>query len=518
MTTGTNYLCPGTVLSSTVDLVIPAGRPSYPVISSGQVLSVKSITIESGASITVNSGGALNVNGDLINNGIVNVSGIISFPTSSSVVDFDGSSGGAFNLISTSTTQSGGIGSIASTTPANFTGNVIVQRYMGSVGGQQFRYVASPVANATKPSNLGTLYKYNGGWAKYYGTMGIGEGYAALTSQLNWAVTGAIQTGSFQWTNLPAGWNLLGNPYPSDIDWKVAGWSSTNIDPTIGVTDNSISGYPNYFKYIINTTPGSIALGQAFWVYVTTGTGSLTITESAKSATNAGRFYREDAEQAQTIFDQSFMISINNGKYSDQSFLLNSEKVSGKSMRQDLTKLFNPEMNIYFLDDQEREMLTHTLRDLPADIKIPIGVEVNKAGEYEISFRNTETFDRPLYLIDQQEGQAIPVSATMTYKVTINDVSRPHHDRFYLSPKAEVKWNAEASVSIYPNPARDVVNIHTVGLSSTATLMDINGNVLTSGDFKGEGTIDMANYPAGMYFVKVKTDHGMVTKKIVKYN
>jgi len=48
-------------------------------------------------------------------------------------------------------------------------------------------------------------------------------------------------------------------------------------------------------------------------------------------------------------------------------------------------------------------------------------------------------------------------------------------------------------------------------------LLDVNGKMILSNDFKGEGTIDMKEYPEGMYILKVKTGNGIVTKKIVKY-
>jgi len=79
--------------------------------------------------------------------------------------------------------------------------------------------------------------------------------------------------------------------------------------------------------------------------------------------------------------------------------------------------------------------------------------------------------------------------------------------------------NTEVSVSIYPNPVIDnKLNVELLGAGqhSSITLMDVNGKVLMTGDVTGMNTIDMIDYPAGLYILKVKTDQGLLIRKIMK--
>jgi len=261
-------------------------------------------------------------------------------------------------------------------------------------------------------------------------------------------------------------------------------------------------------------TNGVVAMGQAFWVYVGAGGGSLTIKENAKSSIT-GEFYRK----SDVIPSRNLVMSINNGKFSDNVYIKNSINQSVKTNSQiDLPKLWNEEMNIYVIGDAEREMLTYSVKDVTNEIIIPIGLQVVEPGTYEISFRNIESFEKVLYLIDRYEGEVMQVSGDLRHSVMIKDSSRPLNDRFYLSSNPRLEWNPETSISVYPNPVNDRLSIQVLGAkeNTTAILMDVNGKTLNSSDFTRNSTIDMQDYPAGLYILKVKTANGVVTKKIVK--
>ncbi len=114
-------------------------------------------------------------------------------------------------------------------------------------------------------------------------TFQVGRGYTmfvrgnVLTTAL-WDLRGPINSGLI---NLPVsftssgttaddGWNLVGNPYPSTIDWNAAsGWGKNNINATIYIRDNGTgSGQYATWNGVVGTNGGSqyIAAGQAFWV------------------------------------------------------------------------------------------------------------------------------------------------------------------------------------------------------------------------------------------------------------
>ena len=62
------------------------------------------------------------------------------------------------------------------------------------------------------------------------------------------------------------------------------------------------------------------------------------------------------------------------------------------------------------------------------------------------------------------------------------------------------------NVSVYPNPAKDIVTIESNNGDYTAALIDINGKSLKSFNIVGgkANTINVASYEAGIYLIKVE--------------
>ncbi len=97
------------------------------------------------------------------------------------------------------------------------------------------------------------------------------------------------------------GWNLVGNPYPSTIDWKAAsGWTKTNINDAIYMDDYSTSN-PVFASYVngVGTNGGTqyIGTGQGFWVKANAASPVLTISESVKVAGTQTTIFRQAAPQ-----------------------------------------------------------------------------------------------------------------------------------------------------------------------------------------------------------------------------
>lgn len=71
-------------------------------------------------------------------------------------------------------------------------------------------------------------------------------------------------------------------------------------------------------------------------------------------------------------------------------------------------------------------------------------------------------------------------------------------------PPNAVRDQLNIEVRLYPNPTTDWVRVetHEVG-TLTATLYDVRGWMLEQSEFRGEVTMNLANYPAGTYVLRV---------------
>ena len=129
----------------------------------------------------------------------------------------------------------------------------------------------------------------------------------------------------------------------------------------------------------------------------------------------------------------------------------------------------------------------------------------------------TETFTAN-DTMPQQRQVAIPSSVNGTFKVAFR-----HHDceggyvlmleDIKVADPAGIDAVNIANVSIYPNPASEVLNIEGEGIRMVE-MFDVNGrNVLTS---MTAGQISLTSLVNGVYVVRVTTDNGIRTEKIVK--
>lgn len=74
-----------------------------------------------------------------------------------------------------------------------------------------------------------------------------------------------------------------------------------------------------------------------------------------------------------------------------------------------------------------------------------------------------------------------------------------------------------ASVTIYPNPAGDFVNVLTGAASGTIMLTDISGKIIRMISFTdGNSQLDLRDVSAGIYFLQVESSEGKAVRKIQK--
>ncbi|MDZ7743761.1 MAG: hypothetical protein U5Q03_19010 [Bacteroidota bacterium] len=144
------------------------------------------------------------------------------------------------------------------------TGSINIERYLTAAA---WHNTSSPVSNAGSSVYAGTelVFYYdetiiendwNFGWVMYQGPLLPMKGYdvylpgSALTVLYTGNGTSALNTGSYT-INVhktdPAngeieshkGWNLLGNPYPSPLDWQVgSAWNKSDINDAKYIWDH----------------------------------------------------------------------------------------------------------------------------------------------------------------------------------------------------------------------------------------------------------------------------------------
>lgn len=96
--------------------------------------------------------------------------------------------------------------------------------------------------------------------------------------------------------------------------------------------------------------------------------------------------------------------------------------------------------------------------------------------------------------------------------VAVNDAG----DDIYviLSAQQSIVENALSNVSIYPNPARNILNVNNVE-NANVNIYAINGQLVKSmANVSGNAQVDLSDMAAGMYIVRMQSGNDVRTEKI----
>ena len=78
----------------------------------------------------------------------------------------------------------------------------------------------------------------------------------------------------------------------------------------------------------------------------------------------------------------------------------------------------------------------------------------------------------------------------------------------------------KSNLAVSPNPAKDIINITNNGsaILNTAVITDINGRTIKTVNLNGVSSaqINVSDINAGVYFLKITTDQGVGTTKVIK--
>ena len=76
----------------------------------------------------------------------------------------------------------------------------------------------------------------------------------------------------------------------------------------------------------------------------------------------------------------------------------------------------------------------------------------------------------------------------------------------------------DENVTIYPNPTDGMVNISARNINEVGVYNLVGQEIETFVIDEDQCIIDMSDYNDGVYFVKVKTENEIITKKIILTN
>jgi len=511
----------GGIPTVTSDVIIPSGTV-HVTSTGGTLISCNNLTVNSGASLIVDAGKFLTVAGLTTVNG-----------TDGIIIKSDGTGTGSF-------IDNGFAGS----------GSVKVEKYLAAANTYGWG-VASPVDASGTGVFAGSLgvYFYNPmtpGWQSYSsGNMSTMGGYMTkfgsnktLEFSGNQLNTSTQVFNNFYRTGFVSGnfgWNYMGNPYPSAINWDnvvninggytdTAFIATTKLNNAIYISDNN-GGFNTYVNGIgTNGFNGVIPPATAFWVQVnryhvnTAGPlpdAHLTLNNSVR--VHEAQMTKEALPQIQLV-----SLKLQNQNYSDEVIV---------GLKEGATTLFEPQYEavkmfsendaypqLYSVLSSHEKLSINCISDnITQPVTVPLGFTDKSNSLLNISANDLSSVDMniSIYLEDKTENKIIDLRQQQTYffSTTVNE----NNDRFMLHFRpatAGITTNNEVSgPSVYV--CGSVLYISNIEEPTQCVIYNMLGQEVERREL-AQDTMQKTdlNLPAGAYVVSLISKEQTVNQKV----
>ena len=375
------------------------------------------------------------------------------------------------------------------------------------------------------------------------------------------AATGTFNFSEVAYNENSDGWNLVGNPFASSLDWDHSGWTKTNIDNVLYVWDPVSNDY-FYWNGIGGGSLDGTKLGngiirpfQAFWVKANAENPVLSVDQTAR--TTGGTFLSKNNKEPEVI-----ALELSIGEYSKPTHITLSPGGRTQKDDRDAIRLLPFETNTYLeffttLDDGTQLAINNLARDFGTEIEIPLHVGGYEngmpiSGSFTIKLHNLE--DLPdswsITLLDKETDQRIDLIEEEAYtfnfaqqagKAQMNTIQNFSLTSSGSRSKANVDLNSRFTLILapgedaaglpdqfelynnYPNPFNPRTTIRfAVPIEGPVQLdvYDILGRRVTrlvDQNYQAgfhEVNFDATRLASGVYIYRLSTEGGVLTKKM----
>lgn len=387
---------------------------------------------------------------------------------------------------------------------------------------------------------------------------GTPNGFPKTLSNSESQFTGTVNpTITFTDSGIPGsdGWNLLGNPYGTTIDWDSEnGWNRTNLDQTFYVWSDSAGGGSGAYLSWNGTTGtlenGKIAPWQGFWVKANAVSPSISINDSVRSTggvffkqapspqiklrlsdgemySNSVIMFNEEARKGNDPLDAYKLASLN-GDF----LLLGSSLGSQPSM--DIQALpndggeFELNLNISGSDLSGGLTLSWEKGVIPEEWKMvlidrELGTEKILNGNSSISFEleQPENLQKlqsdnlpksPIQMAEKaKSGQSRFMLRVTTGTSVINELISSLPSNVELQQNYPNPFNPSTTIG-YGVPENGEVTLEVFDMVGRKVATLLNGEQKSAGRYTVN--FDASNLASGMYIYRLQAGSSVITKKL----
>ncbi|OIP82594.1 MAG: hypothetical protein AUK44_07440 [Porphyromonadaceae bacterium CG2_30_38_12] len=354
-----------------------------------------------------------------------------------------------------------------------------------------------------------------------------GIGYIAVASASSgtttWSLNGNLKSGKVE---IPvtrsgessAGFNLLGNPYPSYLNWEqVLNLNATNaslLQPSIWYRTKSGASYAfqtyNSEGRIATptTTSGYIPPMQAFWVRANSA-GTVTFTNAMRSHGD-GTSNKLKAPSAKN--QKIIRLQVSNATATDETVVYFNENAQNSFDKFDTEKMFNNEASqpeLYTKANNEK-LVINGLREVGDNQEIPLGLTYTQGGNLKLKLAERSNFDSntKVYLLDKVDNTEIELTPETEYTfntaATKNNESRLSLLFRVMGVTTNIDNTSKLNAQVFVNAANQITII--APEKSNYVIYNAVGQKVNEGVTNTNKTIVNGTNGLGIYVVMISED------------
>ncbi|MBC7449777.1 MAG: T9SS type A sorting domain-containing protein [Hymenobacteraceae bacterium] len=364
----------------------------------------------------------------------------------------------------------------------------------------------------------------------------VGKGYSVRKGNQTVDFIGTLTTGNKPLTLAGngtggglKGWNLLGNPYASPLDWKKvrdAGAIPATVQATIYFYRPTANGtFYDATSGLSGDDFNSIALAQGFFARknTATGTSSINLTNAMRTTGTGNGFNR--AVPTDRPYVKLAIANVVEPTVRPKTLVyFDEDATNGFDGYHDGFSAGRSTGNVPYLATliEGEEAAVNALSTIPgageADVVVPMLVATSVAGTYTISTYKVLNVPAGTQVIleDALTGTAqdMMLNGEYTFRSTADYVGQRFTLRFTAGRVTGLSADLSASsLSVYPNPASGTVRIGAPA-GATVLVIDALGRTVRTVRIDGAGseaTLGLSGLQAGLYTVRA----GAASRKLV---
>ena len=446
------------------------------------VAETNDLTINAGKSVTISDTKSLKVNGTFVNS--AGTAGLV-VKSGGSLIESNGVPATAERAIS------GSAWHLISAPVSGVTAEMFTDKYMQThLEGLNSYTDVTDINTALTPCKGFALWGDAAGFtAQYVGPLNTG----AQSYSTTYEYSGIDPANN-------GGWNLVGNPYPSAIDFALLTRNNVNNAFYVHISNSSWGVYAGSVVSPNVSVTQYIASGQGFFVQASAA-GSLSMTNSARVQNNISFYKNSD------IVNNLIRLTVSGNGYTDEAVVrFVPEATAAFDGEYDAHKLYGDVAEAAQLYTGSTPL---AINALPETNMVPVGVHVGTSGVYTIAA--TEINDLQYVTLEDTKTGVFTELAKSAY--SFNFVPGENEQRFILHFSAlGVNELGNSFANIYSNSRIVYVDLKD-NVKGDIFIYNISGQlVATVPAAQGKSKISLVN--TGNYIVKVITDQSTMVKKV----